>query len=53
MQFNRSRQRDAAIAVIGAGVSGVTAVYVIMKKGYRIITLFEQISGGCSGPHIR
>ncbi|MBI4859420.1 MAG: FAD-dependent oxidoreductase [Candidatus Riflebacteria bacterium] len=33
--------RDARIAVIGAGTSGVTAVHALQKKGYRNITLYE------------
>jgi len=32
---------DTSIAIVGAGVSGVTAAYALIKKGYRRITLFE------------
>ena len=33
--------RNSRIAIIGGGVSGITAAYALMKRGYRCVSLFE------------
>jgi monoamine oxidase len=34
--------KDARIAVIGAGASGLTAAHTLRKKGYSNITVYEK-----------
>jgi hypothetical protein len=41
VQSGRRFPADTRIAIIGAGVSGITAAYTLMNKGYRRIVLFE------------
>ena len=39
-----SKNESRAIAIIGAGVSGLTAAYYLKKMGYRDVTVFERES---------
>jgi protoporphyrinogen oxidase len=37
-----TKTKDMKIAIIGAGASGLTAAYYIIKLGYRDVTVFEK-----------
>ncbi|MGB6339195.1 MAG: FAD/NAD(P)-binding protein, partial [Candidatus Aminicenantaceae bacterium] len=40
--MSTSKNRSTSIAIIGAGVSGLTAAYYLTKLGYRDVTVFER-----------
>jgi predicted NAD/FAD-binding protein len=40
----QNHDKNLKIAVIGGGVSGLTAAYTLKKKGYRHVTVFEKES---------
>lgn len=42
--MSTSKNRSTSIAIIGAGVSGLTAAYYLKKLGYQNVTVFERES---------